>query len=305
MPWFKGNTHTHTSRSDGDTELDSVVEWYAARNYDWLAITDHWQGLSRDEVNRLSDKYEICVVPGNEFSGTAHVVGLGVTDDISKEEYTINRDAASHLQTGVDVIRDLGGVPILAHPKWLYRWDLEELVQIKDCNVFEVHNAAPDCNTFAAGGERGTDELWDDALNAGLRLYGVGSDDSHHYDPDKFHTKHTSAHGAEGWTYVECGTCDEVSILKAIDTGKCVASSGPGITQSCLIDGSYVIEIDEPYEWFRFTTTFIGNNGLLATEHGRSVSYQLTDADTWVRARVFCSSGKYLWTQPVFPNLIP
>lgn len=299
MAWFRGNTHAHTTISDGDTDLDNVVDFYAKRGYDWIAITDHWRGLPRDEVNRLSDKYDILVVPGNEYSGTAHVVGLGITTDFDSSKYK-SKDAVEHMQTGVNLIRDLGGVPILAHPMWLYRWDATEALQIKNCNLFELHNASSDCNTFAAGGHRGTDDLWNDVLNTGMRLYGVGSDDAHQYNPETFHMQHNSAHGAEGWTYVECDTCDEASVLSALDAGRCVVSSGAYPVNVGLVDGDYVVEIDDSYDWFRFTTTFIGAYGVLSEEHGRTTRYTINGNEKWVRARVFCSSGKYMWTQPVF-----
>lgn len=39
--WFKGNLHTHTLWSDGNHFPEMVVDWYASRDYDFLALTDH------------------------------------------------------------------------------------------------------------------------------------------------------------------------------------------------------------------------------------------------------------------------
>ena len=41
MPWFKGNIHTHTTNSDGDSSPDHVSKWYKQNNYDFLVLTDH------------------------------------------------------------------------------------------------------------------------------------------------------------------------------------------------------------------------------------------------------------------------
>ena len=41
LPWFKGNTHTHTLWSDGNDFPDMVVDWYKERGYDFLALSDH------------------------------------------------------------------------------------------------------------------------------------------------------------------------------------------------------------------------------------------------------------------------
>ncbi len=48
LPWFKGNTHTHTLWSDGNDFPDMVVDWYKEQGYDFLALSDH-NILSRGE----------------------------------------------------------------------------------------------------------------------------------------------------------------------------------------------------------------------------------------------------------------
>ena len=39
--WFKGNLHTHTLWSDGNHFPEMVVDYYASRDYDFLALTEH------------------------------------------------------------------------------------------------------------------------------------------------------------------------------------------------------------------------------------------------------------------------
>ena len=41
LPWYRGNLHTHTTRSDGKREPQVVVDDYAERGYDFLMISDH------------------------------------------------------------------------------------------------------------------------------------------------------------------------------------------------------------------------------------------------------------------------
>jgi hypothetical protein len=38
LRWFKGNTHTHTVNSDGDSTPDAVVTWYREQRYHFLVI---------------------------------------------------------------------------------------------------------------------------------------------------------------------------------------------------------------------------------------------------------------------------
>ena len=39
--WYKGNTHTHTLWSDGDGAPELVADWYRARGYAFLVLSDH------------------------------------------------------------------------------------------------------------------------------------------------------------------------------------------------------------------------------------------------------------------------
>jgi hypothetical protein len=39
--WFKGNTHTHSLWSDGNDFPEMIVGWYAERDYDFIALSDH------------------------------------------------------------------------------------------------------------------------------------------------------------------------------------------------------------------------------------------------------------------------
>ena len=41
LKWFKGNTHTHSLNSDGDSTPDEVVRWYREQKYQFLFVTDH------------------------------------------------------------------------------------------------------------------------------------------------------------------------------------------------------------------------------------------------------------------------
>lgn len=39
--WWKGNTHTHTWWSDGDSPPENVAAWYREHGYDFLVLSDH------------------------------------------------------------------------------------------------------------------------------------------------------------------------------------------------------------------------------------------------------------------------
>ncbi|MCU0712046.1 MAG: hypothetical protein MUC43_08305 [Pirellula sp.] len=67
--WWKGNLHTHTFWSDGNDFPEMVAAWYADRNYNFLALTDHnilsrnqrWMGLDQIESRAgkgVLDRYQ-------------------------------------------------------------------------------------------------------------------------------------------------------------------------------------------------------------------------------------------------------
>lgn len=53
--WYKGNTHTHTWWSDGDSPPETVVKWYKNHGYHFLVLSDH-NVLSEGEKWVAADK---------------------------------------------------------------------------------------------------------------------------------------------------------------------------------------------------------------------------------------------------------
>lgn len=56
--WWKGNLHTHTLWSDGDSFPETVVEWYKDNGYNFLALSDH-NNLSQGVkwINPRTDRF--------------------------------------------------------------------------------------------------------------------------------------------------------------------------------------------------------------------------------------------------------
>ena len=59
LRWWKGNLHTHTLWSDGDDFPEMSADWYRARGYNFLALTDHnvlSQGMRWMNVKKIVDR---------------------------------------------------------------------------------------------------------------------------------------------------------------------------------------------------------------------------------------------------------
>lgn len=56
--WYKGNLHTHSYWSDGDEFPEVILDWYKARDYQFIALSDHnilaegekWIEISEDSL---------------------------------------------------------------------------------------------------------------------------------------------------------------------------------------------------------------------------------------------------------------
>ena len=49
--FYKGNIHTHTTKSDGDEDPIKVTSWYKEHGYDFLVLTDHSHRTILDHGN--------------------------------------------------------------------------------------------------------------------------------------------------------------------------------------------------------------------------------------------------------------
>jgi hypothetical protein len=72
LKWFKGNTHTHSLNSDGDSTPDEVVQWYREQRYHFLFFTDHNTVTPVDGLNAVfaaPDRF--LVIRGEEITDSA------------------------------------------------------------------------------------------------------------------------------------------------------------------------------------------------------------------------------------------
>ena len=67
--WYKGNLHTHTINSYGDSSPDEVVRWYKEHRYNFLVLTDHNYLTSVTGLNAvLGAEGQFLVVRGEEVT---------------------------------------------------------------------------------------------------------------------------------------------------------------------------------------------------------------------------------------------
>ena len=304
LQWFKGNTHTHTENSDGDSLPQDVVRWYKTHGYNFLVITDHEHITDVGPLNtEFAEAGKFLVLSGQEITDRFdkrpyHVNGLGLTQVVLPRRAT--GSGAANIQANVNAVRAAGAIPQINHPNFGWALTSNDLIQIKNATIFELYSGHPRINFLGGGGSPGVEEIWDTVLTAGRVYYGVAVDDVHHFKRQAGEPL-TAAPG-QGWIYVRAAELTPAAILAAIDRGDFYASSGVELSDYTVDSKSIAIAIKTVGD-FKYRTQFIGEGGKVLSESvANPAVYKFRGNEKYVRARVIESNGAMAWTQPVFPK---
>ncbi|MGI8617690.1 MAG: CehA/McbA family metallohydrolase [Gemmatimonadaceae bacterium] len=315
--WFRGNTHTHTSNSDGDSPPDSVVRWYREADYDFLFITDHERITDVGPLNaRWGAPGRFLVLAGEEVTQLvadaghpdrrrqAHVNGLGLQHVVTRlgergiADGISMRDAYAR---NIAEIRRAGGIAQVNHPNFRWSVRLEDLTTLPDSTLFEIWNAHTGVNNLGGVDSMGravpsAEALWDSLLTRGKLLFGVADDDSHSFRPSDADSYALTRPG-RAWIMARADTLTESAILGAIRRGDFYASTGVTLRELTTTGAALIVAV-APVADSRYTIEFIGAGGrVLATVYDRRAEYAIRGGEGYVRARVTDSNGRKAWTQ--------
>lgn len=299
--WYKGNTHTHTLNSDGDSHPDDVVKWYRSHGYQFVVLTDHNVLTSVDALNALHGlDNRFLVIRGEEVtdrfeSRPLHINGLDVERLVSPQG---GSSAVEVVQRNVDAIRAANGVPHVNHPSFGWALSAQELAQIRNMKLFELFNGHPQVNNMGGGGVPSLEQMWDTILTRGVMLYGLAVDDAHHF---KRHDDRLASRPGQGWIFVRADTLTPDAILSAMERGDFYSSTGVEISNYEVTDRDMTVTVRKT-TFSKYRIQFIGRGGILLQESTDSpATYSFTGNEGYVRARVLESNGDMAWLQPVAP----
>jgi hypothetical protein len=302
LQWFKGNTHTHTLNSDGDSSPADVAQWYKTHGYDFLIITDHEQITDVDPLNAsLGDGGKFLVICGQEVTDRFnkkpyHVNGLGLPQVVMPQHGT---DIVSTVQNDIDAIRKFGGIPQINHPNFGWALKTDELLKLRGAPLLEIYSGHPLVNVMGGGGVPSLESMWDALLTKDKLYWGVAVDDSHHFKRMDDESAATPGHG---WVVVRASRLAPAEILSALEHGEFYSSTGVELEDYQVTSTSITVKIKEK-KWSKYRTEFIGANGKVLSESITNPAiYRFSGGEIYVRAKVFESNGKLAWTQPVFRN---
>jgi len=279
--WYKGNTHLHSTASDGGKSFKELAELYKSADYDFLFRTDHW--ITSDTAND-AENYPLLWMDGIELDGYDHtgayfhVVCLGRFTNISN---------ANGFEPGLYSARRQGAITILAHPHWSGN-SLEDCVRWSFDGV-EVYNHV--CH-WLNGKSNGLIH-WDAALNHNPNVLAFAADDSH------LRPEHPGWNG--GWIMVNASECTMQAIINAIRRGNFYSTCGPEIN-AITFDGTELHVKTSPVKFARI----VGPGGRGDREgsfDGRTITnFRFSIPAEWSYAYLELedAEGRRAWTNNLF-----
>jgi hypothetical protein len=297
--WFKGNTHAHTLRSDGDSTPEEVTKWYKDNGYNFLFITDHETITPVDELNRVFGTSGIfAVFTAQEITDRTggkpyHVNALGVSSVTMPNRGTT---IVQNIQLNIDAVRKMGGVPQLNHPNFGWALNAEQIAQLKNLSLMELYNGHPLVNNLGGGGSPSVESIWDAVLSSGKLIFGVASDDVHTVRKLGDSKAPTPGHG---WVMVNASELSQKAIMDALDRGDFYSSTGVEL-ESYSVNNATITVVVKKERWSKYSIQFIGRGGKVLAENLDSpATYKIRGDEGYVRVKVSESNGKAAWTQPV------
>lgn len=309
--WYKGNTHTHTLNSDGDTHPGEVANWYRDHDYDFLVLSDHNYYTLVDDMQREMDHQNekrkhkpFLLIPGEEVSDNYHnpetnkgkPIHMGAVGSDRVVGAQGGASVVEVLQRCTDAIHAAGGLAQANHPNFGWALTADDLHAVKNLHHVEVFNGHPYVHNTGGSNHPTLDELWDDLLSRGRLYYGLATDDAHHFQK----WEPAMANPGRGWICVRSMELTRKAIVAAIDAGDFYASTGVEL-DDVTVDGATLSVKIHRIGNYGYRTQFIGKNGsVLAVDETDAPSYTLKPGEMYVRAKITDSGNRFAWTQPLF-----
>jgi hypothetical protein len=297
--WYKGNTHAHTLKSDGDSTPEEVTKWYRDKGYNFLFITDHETITPVDELNKTFGKDgEFIVFQGQEVTDRLdgkpyHINGLGVSKVTMPNK---GKTVPENLQLNIDGVRSAGGMAQINHPNFGWALTADQIAQVKNVWLLEIFNGHPLVNNMGGGGFPSAEAIWDSVLTKGKLIYGIADDDVHTVRNLGDRKSATPGHG---WIMVRSSKLALPEMLDALVRGDFYSSTGVELEEFTPSLKSISIKVKAERS-SKYRIQFIGKNGTVLKESIEpTATYTVKGNERYVRVKVIESNGKMAWTQPV------
>jgi hypothetical protein len=294
--FWRGNLHTHSTRSDGVLEPEEVCRRYRAEGYDFLALTDHFVGrYGYPIVDTLPFRTNsFTTILGAELHSGAmangelwHILAVGLPPDFAPS-HSPDFLPVDGQESGAELAARAvaaGAFVAVAHPQWS-GLTLADARGITAAHAVEIYN-----HGCAEGCDRADGfAIADLLLSEGRRLNLVATDDAHFSEPDHF----------GGWVMVKAGANEPEALLDALKAGLFYSSQGPELRDVRITADA--VEVD----CSAVRSVIVQGAGSAAKAvHGQSMTTATIPLERfrkspWVRVSVIDQAGKRAWSNPWF-----
>lgn len=294
--FWRGNLHTHSTRSDGVLSPEEVCRRYRAEGYDFLALTDHFLGMWGypivDTTPFRADGFT--TILGAELHSGAmangelwHILAVGLPPDFAPSnspDFVPRADQETAAELAARAVA-AGAFVAIAHPQWS-SLTLEDARGITAAHAVEIYNHGCATGCDRADGFAIADLL----LSEGRRLSLIATDDAHFSEPDHF----------GGWVMVKAEANEPAALLAALKRGDFYATQGPEL-RDVRIEGETLIVESSAVS----SVIAIGWGTGAKAVHGHSMARAEVPLarllnSPWVRVAVIDAAGKRAWSNPIW-----
>lgn len=287
--FWKGNLHTHSTRSDGQLTPEQVCHLYRQEGYDFIALTDHFMErydfpLTDTRPWRTDDFTTILGAElhtgQTELGNLWHILAVGLPLDFP---------APTADETGPQITAralEAGAYVAAAHPQW-YTLTEADILSLGDIHAIEVFNGvAVDHNDRAHSWH-----IADILLNRGYHYTACATDD--------FHSNPQYNDFGQGWVWVKSESLAPEALLAALKAGEYYASTGPQLHDIQVEPGKKISVHCSPVS--RILVTGKGSETLRTYGNGLTeAEFNLESFNSpYCRVTVRDVMGKRAWSNPI------
>lgn len=286
--FYRGNIHTHSTRSDGKLDPQDVCARYREAGYDFICLSDHFlpqYGFpvvdtapyrTRDFTTIFGAEIH---APANSHGEAWHILAAGLPLDFAP---------TAESETGVALAaraKAAGAFVGIAHPQWSGLTGGDGLSMAPHAHAVEIYNHG--CNLECRRGD-GT-YLLDQLLSDGSRLLAYAADDAHFRFPDAF----------GGWMMVKAEANESEALVAAMKAGRFYSSQGPVIEAMEVGEGAIAVACS-PAE----NIALVGRGSRATHRFGPEQTLATLPTSRflgdWCRVVVTDEEGNSAWSNPIW-----
>lgn len=286
--FFKGNLHTHSTRSDGELEPAEVCRRYRDAGYDFICLSDHFLPAYDFPVSDTrtfrTDSFTTILgaevhVPDTSLGEKWHLLANGLPLDFAPPRAG---------ETAPEMARRCaaaGAFVTIVHPEW-YSLGVEDAMSIDAAHAVEVYNHTSAVRTSRGGGSGLLDQL----LAQGRRLGALATDDAHFLVDDAF----------GGWVMVKAAENDPDLLVQSLKEGHYYSTQGPEIHDIRVEGDDVVVECSAAFGIY-----LLGKGSRAAQSEQRGQTMARLPAgrmgkEGFMRVVVVDEMGRSAWSNPAW-----